>query len=741
MSSASELPPTNLPAIGRPAEPTPVAVRALSAKHPAGQPGQQPALTATFVLRAVQQWWKIAIPTGLLLAAAAAAVVLAMFKPEYQATAWLLIRDPSGLLVRDGGSDSSPQFVRTQVQLITSPVILAPVLEKVGQLEEIQRADDDVNWLAKNVKVTAVGGSDLYRVDCSTPRAESAHRIVTAVVAVYMDHHRGESERHKLKMIELLVKAEAGRKTVVERLKERIKRLAEEIGGQDPLRPTPADFLSGATPLQSLRSRLISVEVEREVLKAQVASVEQAHSRRPKAVAEVVIETRIDALPDVRQGMQTLLAMRSRLAEVERKVPGAKSNPYYKEYEQKVKDVEKELATLRQNHREVLKQQPPAEAAEPETEFSRLKQRLVGLDAEYNVLKTKLSEQLQEMSKKGGNSAQLDFERGELAREEKVFEQVATRRLLLETEMDAPTGVQKLRDAETPKGPIEAWPFKRLLMACLAAFCVPFAVVVVWERLTRRIGDSEQLSCESALAIVGEISQLPTRPIVSNGQSARRRVQRDLGLFQESIDSLRTCLLLSDQTREMRVFSVTSAISGEGKTSLASQLAVSIARSTGKEVLLIDSDMRSPDVHAIFQARLEPGLAELLCGKCRLDEAIQTDVAGGVHILAAGQLATNPHKLVGRGDFERMIAEARQRYEYTVIDTPPILCASESLVISRAADGTLLCALRDVSRSRQVRLASERLTTAGAVVIGAVLSGTPFGRYAALYGQYTYDMA
>jgi capsular exopolysaccharide synthesis family protein len=264
-------------------------------------------------------------------------------------------------------------------------------------------------------------------------------------------------------------------------------------------------------------------------------------------------------------------------------------------------------------------------------------------------------------------------------------------------------------------------------------------LVVAWERLTRRIGDSDQLSCESALSIVGEIAQLPTRPLVSSGQSTRRRVRRDLGLFQESIDSLRTCLLLSDQTRAMRVFSVTSAVSGEGKTSLASQLAVSIARSTGKNVLLIDGDMRSPDLHSIFQARMEPGLAELLAGNCQLDEAIQSDVAGGVHIIAAGQLATNPHKLVGRGDLDRVLDEVRRRYEYTVIDTPPILCASESLVISRAADGTLLCALRDVSRSRQVRMASDRLITAGANVVGAVLSGTPHGRYASLYGNYEYE--
>jgi capsular exopolysaccharide synthesis family protein len=197
-------------------------------------------------------------------------------------------------------------------------------------------------------------------------------------------------------------------------------------------------------------------------------------------------------------------------------------------------------------------------------------------------------------------------------------------------------------------------------------------------------------------------------------------------------------MLLSESTSTHRVFAVTSAVSGEGKTSHVSQMGISLARATGKRVLIVDADLRSPNLHEIFEAKFEPGLAGVLRGQCEIADAIVEEVAEGVHLLPAGRVTTNPHKYLGNGAIPKLVAKLREFYDYVVIDTPPILCASEALVVAKAADGTLLCALRDVSRSRQVRLASERLNMAGVNLMGAVLSGTSARRYASTYGNYAY---
>ena len=92
--------------------------------------------------------------------------------------------------------------------------------------------------------------------------------------------------------------------------------------------------------------------------------------------------------------------------------------------------------------------------------------------------------------------------------------------------------------------------------------------------------------------------------------------------------------------------------------------------------------------------------------------------------------------MLGGGAFHALLDEARGRYRYIVIDSPPVLAASEALVVAKAADGTLLCTMRDISRVGQVRQANERLRTAGARSLGAVFSGVPPHNYSYKYGGY-----
>jgi Mrp family chromosome partitioning ATPase len=97
--------------------------------------------------------------------------------------------------------------------------------------------------------------------------------------------------------------------------------------------------------------------------------------------------------------------------------------------------------------------------------------------------------------------------------------------------------------------------------------------------------------------------------------------------------------------------------------------------------------------------------------------------------------------LLGNGAFSTLIDQLRAEYGYIVIDTPPVLSASESLTLARAADGVLICTLREASRAAQVRLTHERLAAAGCRVMGVVLSGVPTRSYAYKYGSYGYSNA
>jgi capsular exopolysaccharide synthesis family protein len=268
-------------------------------------------------------------------------------------------------------------------------------------------------------------------------------------------------------------------------------------------------------------------------------------------------------------------------------------------------------------------------------------------------------------------------------------------------------------------------------------FLIPFGLAVGWELLVRRVSDAERLEQDVQLPVIGEIARLPTRRGRSYAFGGGNPL-REMDVFEESVDSLRTSLVLGESMQDMRVILVTSAVPSEGKTCVSVQLAVSLARASGKRTLLVDADMRAPDIHHLLDLPLEPGLSDVLTGDCTLEDAVQTDFSDRIHVLTAGQIQTSPHRLVGNGTLKKMFEEFRDNYDYVVIDSPPVLAVSEALVLARHADASLLCAMRDNSRIDQVRRAYDRLVGSGAKPAGVVLNGVPLHTYARRYGTYDY---
>src|SRR5439155_609351 len=115
--------------------------------------------------------------------------------------------------------------------------------------------------------------------------------------------------------------------------------------------------------------------------------------------------------------------------------------------------------------------------------------------------------------------------------------------------------------------------------------------------------------------------------------------------------------------------------------------------------------------------------AEVLHNRVPLEDAIDTSFSEQLHLLTAGSPDSSPHRILGSGKFPILLKQLREKYEHIIIDTPPVLAASEALVLARAADAAILCVRRDYSRVDQVRNAYARLQGAGVKTAGAVLNG------------------
>jgi capsular exopolysaccharide synthesis family protein len=164
-------------------------------------------------------------------------------------------------------------------------------------------------------------------------------------------------------------------------------------------------------------------------------------------------------------------------------------------------------------------------------------------------------------------------------------------------------------------------------------------------------------------------------------------------------------------------------------------LAVGWSRHADARTLIVDGDIRDPDLHSIFGVASAPGLVDVLSGSCELHTAI-VHWDDKLDILPAGALASNPHRVFAGDSFWRLIDKLREQYARIIVDVPPLLSASEVLTMLKAVDGVLLCARKDHSRAPQVKLARERLEKAGILRIGGVFGGVSSNSYAYQYGEY-----
>jgi capsular exopolysaccharide synthesis family protein len=322
------------------------------------------------------------------------------------------------------------------------------------------------------------------------------------------------------------------------------------------------------------------------------------------------------------------------------------------------------------------------------------------------------------------------FARADLARAEEVCQRLLERADMLKTESRAPSRVTVLQEATPPSAPREAAPLRKIATVAIGGFLLPMLLALLWEFRAQRVVRGAQVSHNTVLPLLAEVPTLPARSRRLTTRSGRR-VDSQRGTFQDSVHYLCRSLLLSEKARDLQILAVTSAVSKEGKTTLASQLAMSLALYCHQRVLLLDADMRNPSVHKAFDVPLCPGLAQLLAdngsGRVTPDALISEDCLNLVSVLPAGDLSVHPHVILRAGKVETLLRALRDSYRYIIVDTSPVLSAGETLSVCRAADGTLLSVMQHQSRQGHVHWAYHRVLAAGGRPIGVVLNGVSRG--------------
>ncbi len=208
----------------------------------------------------------------------------------------------------------------------------------------------------------------------------------------------------------------------------------------------------------------------------------------------------------------------------------------------------------------------------------------------------------------------------------------------------------------------------------------------------------------------------------------------------EAYRSLRTGLQLAS-AHEIKVISLTSAESGEGKTTTAANLAVVFAQ-LGRQVLLIDGDLRRPRLHEIMKVSNRVGLVNLLTGGAnRADEVFVRTPVPNLYLLPSGTIPPNPAELLASDRMRDFVQHVRSHFDVVLIDSPPTLAVTDAVLIGSLADGVLLCLRAGRVNREDARACRDRLVRAELKILGTVLNGyrATQGRYGRRYYRYSPD--
>lgn len=308
----------------------------------------------------------------------------------------------------------------------------------------------------------------------------------------------------------------------------------------------------------------------------------------------------------------------------------------------------------------------------------------------------------------------------------------------LETPVDeanSPTKATVTDPASYDANQVSPRPALNLVLAGIIGLLIGFGVAVLRELLDNTISTAEDVEKSIDAPVLASIAydgDVPKHPLLTESGSRAPRV--------EAFRLLRTNLQFLNLDTRPKSLVITSAVPSEGKTSTATNLAIALAQ-TGQRVLLVDGDLRRPKVASVLGLERSVGLTTVLVGRSDLHDSIQRHTDSGIYFLASGPIPPNPTEVLQSHAAQSLFDRLNQMFDMVIIDAPPLLPVSDAAILARDVDGAILVVRHGKTTTDQLKQARMRLAQVDANLFGVAVNMTPRrGRGAYGYGYgYGYE--
>lgn len=701
------------------------------------------------VFHAVRRRWLPAFSIGVLLAAVAATSVWLLDVPEYTARALLRISSRHGTLLKQNGEGNGDfeVYKLTQRQLIRGSFVINAALRdtEVLRLPMVEQEPDPVAWLQSALSVNFPDNAEIMEVRLSGENSQAISKIVNAVVQAYMDEVVDAEAISRTTRLSSLERAYSETENDLRSKRSEFRRLADTLGTGD----TASLSLVQQNALQqfaALRSELTKVQLELLRARANVLGMEprEAPVEKDAVVAKKPVVDGDKEAPEasvansdeeseeidfelerIMAADEVMVAFKSQIMQLENEILAIEQtaapkiqNQYVSRLRDKITELEEQVS-LRKD--QLTKDKEQWSVATHRAELNKARSEVAILEQMEKQLDESVQLFEKEAKQFGRSSIDVEMMRTEIDSLEGILSRLGHEIENTKIELKSDSRVSVLQEAQPPKSK-NPRSYAMVGVAGVFGFMLPVAGFVFWDLRSQRINVPSDVSDNLRMNVLGAIPLVPQRVLAQSRKNSKKQ-QYWKSLIAESIGGIVARLFRQSGANKNRVVMISSALAGEGKTTLAGQIAYALAES-GARTVLVDFDLRRPALDISFDIELTPGVTELLSGEVEFDDAIQQTGIGTLDIVAAGDWGHNSLRELTSDRMDSFFKSLRSQYDYVIVDGSPILPVVDARLIGQYVDGVVMAVLRDVSRGAKVQAARDLLSVFGVPFLGVVVVGT-----------------
>ena len=603
-------------------------------------------------------------------------------------------------------------YLQTQYKNLQSRTLLESIIATLNLDQDPRYAlsGDPVRAVAQDITIAPIRLSRLVDIKVQHPEPRQAASIANALMETFINQNLDQKMRKSLAALRWL--------------KDEADTLEKDVQKKDLA-------LQEYRVEKKMVSLADSQNIVLQALKQAQADLDKARS--DAAAAQKVDEeverllkagTSINSIPRV---ANDLLIQEIRKVLAEKEALLANLLKRYKDKYPDVIRVREEITSLKDSVQK--ESQKLREAIRAESELARAKE--VSMAAE---LKKKEQESFE--------LSQLRIQYDVLSRQadqSKLLYNVVLQRMK-ETDLTSKDKAQNMRVVDTavvPRSPVKPRVVLTLFLGLLGGLGVAIGLAFFVNYLDDSIKSQDDIETYLRLPFLGYIPNIKTNSVLERDLQAHLHPQSNAA---EGFRTLRAAIALSPRSDKYRVVAVTSTIPAEGKSLVASNLAIVMAQ-TGLKTLLVDADLRRPSVHKVFRLQSPVGLSSYLTEKVsRVDEFIHTSEVPHLDVVCCGAVPSSPSELAGSKRMRQFLEEVRGRYERVILDCPPVSAVSDPLIIASLSDGVTFVTKFNKIRRDHARKTIQRIHDAGIHILGVVLNDIDFeGKDSYYYSYYYYQ--